>query len=374
MNSAERMPFELTTVPHPGETVLEYLDHHEWPQRELARRTGLAPKTISEICGGKASISPPTALAFEKVFERPAHFWLNLQAQYDEAEARNRQSARTSEWADWAHGFPLRDMRRLKFSLPTAQSDADSLLKYFGVSSPESWESVWQASAVAYRQTRIFNARQEAIAAWVREAEIVARGLELADFDERRMRASLETFRSLTRMSADRILDPLQQTCSAAGVAIVLIPALPKTGISGCIRWLSARRALIGLTLRYKTDDQLWFTIFHEIGHLLLHRHMHSFVVDNAAEDLGDPIIDPEMEQCEAEANRFARDTLIPPAVYSEFVRKGIFTNESVQKFANEIGIGPGLVVGRLQHDRFLGHHQGNTYKQRLNWSFAAEG
>src|SRR4051794_8990859 len=107
MNSDERIPFEPTVVPHPGETVLEYLDFHDWPQRELARRTGLTPKTISEICSGKGPITPPTALAFEKVFQRPAHLWLNLQAQYDEAEARRRQAAKSAEWNEWSQAFPL---------------------------------------------------------------------------------------------------------------------------------------------------------------------------------------------------------------------------------------------------------------------------
>src|ERR1700689_2969052 len=82
--------YEPTAVPHPGETVQEYLDFYGWSQRDLARRTGLTPKTISEICNGKGPITPTTALAFEKAFQRPAHFWLNLQRQYDEVEARRR--------------------------------------------------------------------------------------------------------------------------------------------------------------------------------------------------------------------------------------------------------------------------------------------
>ena len=84
--------FEPTAVPHPGETVQEYLDFLGWSQRDLARRTGLTPKTISEICNGKGPITPTTALAFEKAFQRPAHFWLNLQRQYDEVEARRREA------------------------------------------------------------------------------------------------------------------------------------------------------------------------------------------------------------------------------------------------------------------------------------------
>ena len=70
-----------TAVPHPGEVVADYLEFHGWAQRDLARRTGLTPKTISEICNGKAPVTAPTALALEKALQRPAHFWLNLQRQ-----------------------------------------------------------------------------------------------------------------------------------------------------------------------------------------------------------------------------------------------------------------------------------------------------
>ncbi|MBX9582190.1 MAG: HigA family addiction module antidote protein [Gemmataceae bacterium] len=373
MNSKTPTPFEAVPAPHPGGVVVEYLDFHGWSQRDLARRTGLTPKTISEICNGKAPITPPTALAFEKVLQRPAHLWLNLQRRFDEAEERRRQHSKSAEWGTWARCFPLKEMRRLNFSLPAGSSDADTVLKFFGVSSPESWRSVWEASSVAFRQTRVFTARAEAIAAWVREAEIVAGGLDVAEFDEDRLRSSLGALRRLTREPADQITDPIQGICARAGVAVVLVPELPQTRISGCARWLGERRGLVGLTLRYKTDDQLWFTFFHEIGHLLLHRHRRSFVVDNAAEDLGDRVVDPEMEQYEEEANRFAADTLIPPAALGDFLRRKTFTNDSIHDFAEVVGVGPGIVVGRLQHDGVLAHHQGNKLKQRLNWTFATE-
>jgi hypothetical protein len=264
-------------------------------------------------------------------------------------------------------------MRQLNFSLPDGGSDTDVLLNFFGVSSPESWNSVWKASAVAYRQTRSFKAREESIAAWVREAEIVARGLDVEGFDERRLVSSLEELRHLTRIGAEKIMDPVQEICAGAGVAVVWVPELHGTGISGCARWLTDKKALIGLTLRYKTDDQLWFTLFHEIGHILLHRNKRSFVVDNAAEDLSDRVVDPEMQQYEAEASQFSADTLIPPGALGKFVRKGTFTNESIHDFAEAIGIGPGIVVGRLQHDRVLQRHQGNALKQKLDWGFVDE-
>ncbi len=362
--------FEPMSVPHPGETVQEYLDFLEWSQRDLARRTGLTPKTISEICNGKAPITPTTALAFEKAFQRPAHLWLNLQRQYDEAEARRREQAKSFEWEDWVRHFPLKEMRQLQFSLPEGRSDADVLLGFFGVTSPESWASVWHASDVRYRQTRTFKAREEAIAAWVRETEIVARGLELAEFDAARVRGVIETLRHLTRQRIDEVMEPVQELCAKVGVAVVLVPALRSTGISGCARWLTDRRALIGLTLRYKTDDQFWFTFFHELGHLLLHRGKRPFVVDNAEADLSDRVVDPEMQQIETEANRFSADTLIPPGSLGAFLRAGEFTSESIHEFSATLGVGPGIVVGRLQHEGVLAAHQGNTLKQKLNWGF----
>jgi HTH-type transcriptional regulator/antitoxin HigA len=373
MDSAQRTLFKPNAVSHPGETILEYLDFYGWSQRDLARRTGLTPKTISEICNGKAPITPPTALALEKAFQRPAHLWLNLQLHFDEAEARRRQFVNSLQWRQWVRNFPLNEMKRLKFSLPSGSSDADVLLNFFGVSSPESWDSVWKASAVAYRQTRTLTTREESIAAWVREAELVARELDVADFVQQRLLSSLDELRRLTRIRADEIMDPVQRICAAAGIAVVWVPALRSTGISGCARWLTDKKALVALTLRYKTDDQLWFTLFHEIGHILLHRNKRPFVVDNAAEDLFDRVVDPEMQQYEAEASRFSADTLIPPSALGDFVRKGVFTNESIHDFAEVIGVGPGIVVGRLQFDGVLARHQGNALKQKLDWKFVDE-
>ncbi len=363
---------ETTAVSHPGEVVVDYLEFHGWAQRDLARRTGLTPKTISEICNGKAPITPQTALAFEKVLQRPAHFWLNLQRQHDEAEARQQDLAKSAQWVDWARKFPLKEMKKLRFLNP-GKSEVDALLSFLGVSSPESWNTVWGNFDVAYRQTRKFTKSVESISAWVRETELVAAKLQTAGFDEQLLRASIDILRQLTRKRAEEIMEPIQSICAAAGVAVVWVPELPHSGISGCARWLPDKKALVGLTLRYKTDDQMWFTFFHEIGHILLHRKTRSFVLDNAANDLSDRIVDPEMQRYETEANQFAGDALIPPKALAEFLRKNDLTNEGIHDFAEAIGVGPGIVVGRLQFEGILKPHQGNALKQKLNWQLAED-
>ncbi len=278
--------------------------------------------------------------------------------------------------AAWSRRFPLKDMKRLRFSLPLERPDLEALLDFFGVSSPEGWQAGWKNAHVAYRQTQLFDAKQEAVAAWVREAEIIAGQIPLADFDEKRLRSSLEPLRRLTRKPVDEALDDAQKICANAGVALVMVPELPGTRLSGCAKWISDRHALLGMTTRYKKDDHLWFTFFHEIAHILLHRDWQMFVVDNAAEFVSDAVVDPDMVKCEEEANRFSADILIPPDALAKFMQRvgKAVSSDDIHAFADTIGVGPGIVVGRLQHEGILGWHQGNALKQTLNWDFPPEG
>ena len=368
MDSNNRISVEPTATPHPGEVISEYLEFHGWSQRDLARRTGLTPKTISVICTNKAPVTPPTALVLERVFRRPAHLWLNLQRQFDEAEARQRIREQSLQWENWACTFPLQEMKRLQFSLQPARSNVETLLDYFSVSSPESWNAVWQNCNVAYRQTRHLTKGLTSISVWARETELVAAGIETSDYNEKLLRSLVRDLRRLTAERAEEAVETARSLCANAGVAVVWVPELPDSGISGCARWISDKKALIGLTLRYKTEDQMWFSFFHQLGHLLLHRKKRPFVLDNAENDLFDRVVDPEMEKYEAEANQFASDALIPPAELTEFIRRRLFSDDDINGFSEDIGVSPGIVVGRLQYIGLLEPHQGNALKQTLGW------
>ena len=359
-------------VYHPGVMITEYLEFNEWNQRELARRSGLSPKTISEICSGKARISATTALALETVLRRPAHFWLNLQSKYDEVLAREGAASELVGWQQWANKFPIAEMKRFRYLPPVsdeAHSTVASVLQFFGVSSPNSWQSVWNSYNIAYRQTRKFTTSEEACSAWLRKVELDAAEISTAPYGEDLLLSTIPELRKQTREGPDVFMREVKRLCAVAGVAVAWVPELPLTGISGCSRWITDSKAAVGLTIRYKTDDQMWFTLFHELGHILLHKKRHLMILDNAARDLRDKDVDPEMQQMEEEANRFAADTLIPPNALSGFIRRETFTIPSILAFANELEIGPGVVVGRLQREGLLKYSQGNPLKRRLQWA-----
>jgi Zn-dependent peptidase ImmA (M78 family) len=156
----------------------------------------------------------------------------------------------------------------------------------------------------------------------------------------------------------------MQKICAQAGVAVVFVPELPGTHLYGATRWLGTKKALIQLSLRGKSDDQLWFTFFHEAGHILLHEKKDVFI---KAEGKGcGEIGGSEKEQ---EANQFAQDLLIPSEKYQAFVDTGQFDESEIRTFAKEIGIAPGIIVGRLQHEKIIPFSAWNNLKKRYTLS-----
>ena len=77
-------------IVRPGEVLEEYLENLSMTQAELATRTGLTRKTINKIIKGKSPITHETALKFERTLGRPAHFWNNLEQQFQEAKSSIR--------------------------------------------------------------------------------------------------------------------------------------------------------------------------------------------------------------------------------------------------------------------------------------------
>jgi Zn-dependent peptidase ImmA (M78 family) len=141
---------------------------------------------------------------------------------------------------------------------------------------------------------------------------------------------------------------------------VVHVPEVPGARAWGATRWLTPTRPLIQLSLRYKTDDHLWFTFFHEAGHILLHGKRELFI-EGEKPDTAD-----EREQ---EANKFAADWLIPPNTYEQFIRRGDFSATSIRRFAHLVGIAPGIVVGRLQYEARLPQDRCTELKRRVEWN-----
>lgn len=360
MSKLNQNQFEPDYAIPPGEFLEEELESRGMSQADLAERTGLAKKTINEIIKAKAPITPDSALKFERVFRLPAHYWLNLEVLYQESLARIAERERFAENIDWLKKMPVRKMINFGWIQEYKDKPAqlNEILSFFGVASVQQWAIVWSRLQVAYRKSQTFEAHAEAISVWLRQGEIQAQDIECQKFDATTFRKVLNDIKALTCEPDPNIFMPkLIDSCSQAGVAVVLVPELPKTHVSGATRWLTKDKALIQLSLRYKSDDHLWFTFFHEAGHILKHGKKELFLEGNGMDD-----------EKEKEANDFASNLLIPVKAFNEFVNKGRVTKLSIIHFSKELGIAPGVVVGQLQHHEWLPYTHCNDLKVRFKW------
>ena len=352
------MPDYLVT---PGEVLDDYLTSLGMSQAELSARTGLTKKTINGIIKGNAPITPETALKFERCLGRPAHFWNNLEKQYQEDLTRISEEKKLKNHLAWLQKVPIAAMIKKgwipKIKDPILQ--LKEVLHFFGVASPEQWKTVWTEYQVAYRQTKRFETCAEAVSAWLRRGEIEAKQISCAPVDLKRFKSILSKIRELTVKKEPEVFVPqLVELCSSAGVAVVFVPELPKTGVYGATRWIG-EKAIIQLSLRYKSNDHLWFTFFHEAGHIIKHGRKEIFIEGKG--------LDGEKEE---EANIFSRNQLIPPSDYKRFIASWDGQSLSpIESFAKQINIAPGIVVGRLQHDNLLPKSHGNKLKVFYQWT-----
>jgi len=365
MNSITGNQYMPDYVSPPGETLLEVLEERGMSQAELVERTGRPKKTISEIINGKAAITPDTALQLERVLGIPSRFWNERERNYQDSLARQREVQRLEQHLTWVNQFPVKEMVKLGWIEGTKNKLAQLqiLLNFFAVASPEQWETYWGSRHVAYRKSVAFVSDGTAITAWLRSGELSAERIQCRPYSSSKFKKALGEIRSLT-IQPPAIFQPQMVTlCAEAGVAVVLMPELPKTRVSGVTRWLGAHKALIQMSLRYKSNDHFWFTFFHEARHIFQEKKDEMFLEGQADYDPNHPL--------EVEANEFAGNFLIPPVLLSRFLttfKSGRSASVDIRNFAAELAIAPGIVVGRLQHDNKLPRNYCNDLKERFDW------
>lgn len=346
--------YRPTEVSAPGETLRDLMEERALSQAELSRRLGRPSQAVNEIVAGKKEITEDTALELERVLQVPAHFWLAREARFREYLARQRAAVGNKAHLPWVEQFPLKALQaagvlpagRLTASLKEAM--VEPLLRFFGVASPEGWEAQYDQLQAQFRRAK--PAKQTdvaAITAWLRLGELQVAQLQTAEYGADAMQAALPAMRALSRAPAQTIADKLVRQCADVGVALVFVPALPGTHVTGVARWLGGK-PLIQLSLLGKWNDGFWFSFFHEVAHVLKHPTRAIFLDDAAS---GDAVESAE----EKEADRFATDVLIPRPHQASLDALPLDI-ASIEAFAQRLNLHPGIVVGQLQHRKRIGY------------------
>ena len=345
------------TVPT-GWVIEERLAAQSLSHAELARRCGRSPKLISEIIAGKAPVEPKTALQLERVLGIDASVLLGIESHYQLHQARESESKDAGALDAWVKPFPVQELvKRGVFEKPKSPSaTASALLSFFGVGSIDAWQAKYGAANVAYRHSPTFESDEFALATWLRLAEAKAASQTVADYSDSEFKQALRKVRELTCDPIESSLPKAVSLFNGAGVALALVKALRKVRLSGAAWWLAPGKPLVALSARHKTDDHLWFSLFHEAAHILLHSKKSVFLDGTNG----------EVDDVETQANQWASDFLVPKAAWGHFTRIGDYSEGNIRMFAEDQGIAPGILVGRLQHEERLPWSKLNGLKVKL--------
>ncbi len=355
--------FQPNWTSPPGDSILDILRYKCMSLEEFSQKFGETQSAIDALVHGRTELTIKHAKKLESLFGNPYTFWLAREEQYRNDLRRSKDVETKSLNMQWLSELPLKDMIRFGWLKPKVNKKPSLAECYifFNITSVEEWRDNFnhQLGMASFRTSSSFAHKPLSVAAWLRKAEIDGAASKCADWDAGKFQASLHEIRKLTRIKSPlEFLPILKNICADAGVAVTVVRAPTGCRASGAARFITTRKALIILSFRHLTDDHFWFTFFHEAGHLLLHKRETIFI--DGLED--------SVSILENEANTFAQDTLIPRNDLNRLANIKLNTM-GIVRFAKDVGVSPGIVIGQMQNSGQISHDRLNGYKNRYTWA-----
>lgn len=339
---------------HPGYYIKEIIDDSGLTQADFAKRLGTTPKNISILVRGEQSLSVDIANKLSRMLGTSIAYWLNLQQKYDELTA---EFIRLQELEKERETFKLIDYGyfRKYYGFPDLSRKVDDQIelvrKHLSVASLAVLGE--RDLAVDFRSFKENLSYSNIVNSNVMLQIAINETLEkkMARYDKKKFEESVEYVLSLTRDHED-FLPRVKEAFEKAGVSLVVLPNIKNSGISGATKRVDGK-VMILVNDRRHYEDTFWFTLFHEIGHVL-------------SGDLG------ASSEKETEVDDYAQRMLIPEEKYHDFIlTNNTFDEECIKEFADDIDRDPGIVLGRLLIEKRVNYSNSDLCK-RLRRSFEA--
>lgn len=337
----ERKLYEFTPdyAVIPGETLQETIEFLNMTQAEFAKRMGMTEQSLVRIIKGEQVISQDTAQKLELVTGVSCEFWMNLETQYQRQKQLIEDRKNAEVLQAWLKQFPIKEMVRREIIKPFTDValQAREMMGLLRISSIETFDGAVERMNAMARGSAAYATNPVMAFTYVAIGLKAAEKITLEPFDRARLRTVLNTVRAMTVEIPSDFCAALQQLFASVGVALVFVPELKGVHYNGVSKWLSPTKAMIIITIRGKGEDKFWFSLFHEAAHLLLHSKKQLFISDSSPDNME-----------EQEADKYAADLLIPEAYNARIA--DVQSQQEIIDIAAELGIAPGIVVGRYHH------------------------
>ena len=333
---------------HPGYYIEEIVEEMGITQEDFAKRLGTTPKNLSLLIRGKQSLSVDMAMKLSKLLGTSMQYWLNLQNAYDMVLARIRSDEELERekevlkllgYSYFKNNFKLPDLPRM---LDKQVIQVRSLLHVASLTVLANRDM-----AVNFRSST-GELDQKAIAAANAMVQIAANeaiDCKAPQFDKKKFDEAVE-FALTQTTNHDGFYPLIRNKFLDAGVVLVVLPNLPGSKTNGATKKIG-KSIMMMVNDRRLYSDTFWFTLLHEVGHIVNGDFGISF--------------ESETGDIEKAADTYAENKLIEPNAYASFLRRsqGYFTEASIRAFACSINRDPGIVLGRLENDKHIAHNNG---------------
>lgn len=345
---------------HPGETLAEVLEDREMTQKELAIRTGMTEKHISTVINGQKNISPSFAKKLEYALGIETEFWMNLQANYERELLEFEELNNISE----QEISVLKNLKEVlakweEFGWLDMDANPASIVldvrMLFGISNL--CDTPKMKYAAAFRaQRKNTNVDPYVLFAWQRMCELLTENIGVAEeVDLDLLRAKVPEIKQVMFMSASQIQRKLTSIFAECGIAFKIVPNFKGAPVQGFIKTTEDGALILCMTLRQKFADIFWFTLFHEISHILNGDTKNCFVD-----------FDSVSGENEAKADKMAGEFLIDSNEYQRFVRDKKYTSSrEINEFAEQQNVRDYIVQGRLMKEGIIPWKA----RQRYDWA-----
>lgn len=323
---------------HPGVYIKENLIAMKMTAKEFSARTGISERTLSSIINGIGDITFDVAYKLSLYFENSINYWSDLQIQYNMYKLETKIEADLEE--EWNL---IKNIKKFLIELgciTESDSKKDAVFKcrnLVGVNSLILLNK--KDSFVCFKEQYTQNDVDYFLQNfWIALALNKARKKNVKPYNKKVLIDSIPIIKRLTTQDPVIFFPKLQEIFNSCGVSFIFLPYLAKSNIYGVTKWFNKENVMLAISNRSGRADLFWFTLFHEISHVLMeHRRENLISSEGVLDD---------------EADQMAQNMLISEADWHSFINASCFTISSINQFANEIGILPAIVLGRLHKEK----------------------
>ncbi|MCX5657657.1 MAG: HigA family addiction module antitoxin [Candidatus Omnitrophica bacterium] len=328
----------------PGTVISMELEARGWSQKDLAEIMDRPLQAINEIINGNKQITPETAYELSEAFGTSAELWMNLETSYRLFLAR--ETIKSKEISRRSRLFGLAPIKELikrgwveySESLDVLERNVCDFLEISRV------DLIPAEANVSRRHSLVKEPEYISQISIIKRAKALAKKRKVSKF---KYEIFEKEFLEILEYSKDiGDIKNIQEKLAKLGVCLMIVPALPQSFLDGAVFYLNGKPVIV-VTLRYDRVDNFWFTLMHEVAHIIL---------KDKGTHLDDRIMDLSVLDVEKRADKKAQNWLIPQLQYDAFLKtfSGLAPKRQINNFAKEIGRHPGIVLGRLHHDKVL--------------------